>query len=38
LMPRSRRRRATIAAMAMSSLSFSRGVSFMRCPQDCLHS
>src|SRR4030095_12617262 len=38
LIPRSRRRRATTAAMAMSSLSFSRGVSFMKYPQDCLHS
>src|SRR5262245_33620289 len=32
LTPRSRRRRATIAAMAMSSLSFSRGVRFMTSP------
>jgi hypothetical protein len=29
LTPRSRRRRATIAAIAMSNLSFSRGVRFM---------
>jgi hypothetical protein len=29
LTPRSRRRRATIAAMAISNLSFSRGVRFI---------
>src|SRR5580698_5144650 len=38
LTPRSSRRRATIAAMAIKSLSFSRGVRFMGLPPSCFNS